>query len=116
MASLQVETTGAAVSASAYTVRWQITAATDMPSEVFLVDFATNTFQGVVTPSVLVFPTTRTSGQGFYRLSDVTATFASLTEAQNARINVRAALLQLIQIYEDNISSFLGTTTETLSV
>jgi len=114
MASVDMTVTGAALG-DEYTVRWRVTASSDMPEEIFLVEFATNEFRGVITPSDLAFPTTRTVGQAFYRQSDVTATYATLTEATNAKTNVAQAVQALATLYGANLTTFLTTTSTTIT-
>ena len=109
MASVDVDTTGGASGAS-YTVRWRVTSATGMPSEIFVLDYTTNTLQRVATPADMQYPTTRDAAAGFYRVADVTATYASLATANSAKATVSSALQSLVTAYNAGLATFLTTT------
>lgn len=113
MASVTLDVTGEAVG-NEYSVRWQVTSATDAPTAIFLIDFSQNRFQGVARPSDLQYPTTRTSSAAYYRVSDVTATYASLAVANAAQATVREDTLLLLEALDAGLVAFETTTTEVL--
>jgi|AntRauTorcE11897_2_1112592.scaffolds.fasta_scaffold00209_2 hypothetical protein len=98
-----------------YTVTWTVDTATDMPEEVFLLRFSDNTFIRTITPGDLIYPTTRTDGTAFYRQSEVTGRYDSITDGDTARTNVDAALTTLVTEYNAGLTTFLGSNTNTYS-
>lgn len=114
MASIDIEIVGSAVGEK-YRVTWRVTSATGMPEEVFLHAFATMGFSGVITASELTYPTTRTNGQAYYRQSEASADYDTLTDAEDAKTNVAATLQDLVDAYNAGLASFLGTTTDSFS-
>lgn len=114
MADITFDATGSGTVA-AYTVTWTVTAATDMPEEVFKVQASDNVFQGVILAADLVYPTVRTAGQPFYRLSTVQRTYDTLAEAQTAITNVAADMQVLVDSYNAGLVAFLTTVTTTVS-
>lgn len=98
-----------------YTVTWTVDSATDMPEEVFLLRYSDNTFIRTITPGDLIYPTTRTDGIAFYRQSSVTGRYATITDGDNARTNVDAALTSLVAAYNAGLTTFLASNTNTYS-
>ena len=109
MASIDVNATGG-TDGTSYTVEWEVTAATGMPSEIFLVKFSNNEFVGVIVPDDLTFPTTRTGGVAHYRQSTVTGTYDTLEAAQEARTVIDANIQLLVDAYNAQLTTFLTTT------
>lgn len=55
------------------------------------------------------------AGADYYRLPDVTRSFASLSAADNAATGISQRIQLLVVEYDAAVTSFIGTTTETLS-
>lgn len=112
MVTIDVQVTGSSTS-DGYAVRWAVSSSTDMPSEIFLVLASTMKFQKVCTSSDMVYPVVRDVGTAFYRVEDVTYTYTTLTEAEEAKVLVAESIQALVDEYTSGVALF--TTTETIT-
>lgn len=112
--SIDVEVEGQPVNGG-YKVTWTVKSSTDMPQEVFLLNAPKNSFERVIDPSDLQWPTSRDVKQAFYRKSQVSETYDTITDAENAKTNVDSALQDIVDKYKNGLSSFTGTSTNSYS-
>lgn len=118
MASLtHTQTRSLSPSAGLYRVTEQVTASSDMPTEVFILRVLSSghLFSRVATvDDLLNLGTTASSGE-YYRVSSFNRDFSTLAEAKLFSGHVKTRLNALVKDYTESVASFLGTESETVS-
>lgn len=112
-AQIEVEAVGSAVGDGSYDVTWTAQNEVDMPSEIFLVDRATQKFQRVIVPADLVYPTSSSPTEPYYRQSSVTANYPDITTAESAKTTVDGEVQSLVDEYNAGLTDLLTTETTT---
>lgn len=114
-ASINVDRTGIVLSSTQYQYRWEATAAVDMPREVFLISFSTNQFMRVCLSADMIYPTTRTVGQSFYRSISAIGVYESIEIANSRAAQISTDIQALVDAYNAGLPGFATTTTEVFS-
>jgi hypothetical protein len=103
-----------------YVVHDVVTDTAGIDPEVFVFVTDDDSFNRIATvDDMLTLPATSeeaiASGADYYRLAEVTRSFASLSSADNAAIAISDRLKLLVVDFDAATNAFIGTTTETLS-
>ncbi len=97
-----------------YQVTWTVTSSTEIDLEVFLKSAAKELFVRVVNTSDFTFPTVRSLATAtHYRVSTIAAQYISIDAANQAIVNVEAAVAKLVVDYQAVLDNFNGTRTYT---
>ena len=110
---LQVEHVGAVLAPDQYQVSWSVVTATEIPTQVFVYDFATDKFSRVATPQDMSLPTTRTPTSGFYRRSTAQAVYTNIATANSQISIIDGDLEDLATAYQNNLADFTTPVTTT---
>lgn len=113
--SITVTHTGSILSPVQYQYTWTVTAATDMPQEVFLLSYKTGVFERVCLASDMSYPTTKTPGVAFYRVSVASGIYGSVAVADARAAVISSDLQALVDAYNSGAASFITTKTEVFS-
>lgn len=109
--TLDLEIVGSAELDGTYTVTWTVTAATEMPTEIFVHKYANRKYDHVAVAGDLVYPTTADPTIAFYRADEAVGNYPDITTAELAKTNVQAAITALVSAYITGLGNFLGTDT-----
>jgi hypothetical protein len=107
--TLTLDTTGTAELDGTYTVTWTVTAATDMPEEIFVHIYSSRKYDHVAVAGDLIYPTAPDSTIAFYRASVAVGNYPDITTADLAKTNVETAVAALVAEYVNGLAGFLGT-------
>ena len=91
-----------------------ITAATDIPPELFVFQQVDDEFSHVATLPDFVYPTVNTPGTSFYRLNAATRDFTDVEKALEFANHIKFRLDKLLLAYTDDFVDFPGSETTTI--
>lgn len=98
-----------------FQITWDVTATTDIPTEIFVINSLNNEFSRVATVGDFEFPTTPDpKASVFHRVSTVVAVYDDIATAQKQQTLVRADIASLATEYQTKYLAFVGTDTITV--
>jgi len=111
--TLTVDETRSAAADGQWQITWEVTAATDIPEEIFAYNSQDETFARVCRIIDLGLPTTRQPiAYPYWRTNTLTLIYSTVIDATSAVTEIQAAIQSLIDA-QIEASSFVGTDTIT---